>query len=143
MTGNARFGVAVHILVMLALSDEGRKSARIADSVDTNPVVIRRILGRLRRADLVRAQPGPAGGFRLARPARAITLGQVFRAVADGRPFLRPHRPNPGCAVARGVEAALDGVGRRAERAFLGVLAGETLADAARHARRAGAPDPA
>ncbi len=136
MTGNVRFGVAVHILVMLALAGDEQSSTRIAGSVDTNPVVIRRILGRLRRAGLVRGRAGPAGGFRLARPARAITLEQVFRAVESGT-VLRSHRPNPGCPVARSVAAVLDGIGRRAERAFIAALADETLADTARRAHAA------
>lgn len=41
------------------------------------------ILGELRRANLVRSQRGSDGGYGLARPADAITLGAVIRAV-DG-----------------------------------------------------------
>lgn len=38
------------------------------------------ILGELRRANLVTSLRGVHGGFRLARPAREITLGELFRA---------------------------------------------------------------
>jgi Rrf2 family protein len=42
------------------------------------------ILGDLRRAELVTTFRGHAGGYRLARPAGDITVGEVLRAVADG-----------------------------------------------------------
>ncbi len=38
------------------------------------------ILGELRRANLVTSLRGVHGGFRLARPAREITVGELFRA---------------------------------------------------------------
>lgn len=136
MTGNARFGVAVHILVMLALFDQPQNSARVAESVDTNPVVIRRILGLLQRAGLVRGRTGPGGGFRLARAAQAVTLEQVFRAVEADGAAPPAHRPNRKCPVGRNVSTVLASIGRRAERAFLATLAGQTLADTASQVRR-------
>ncbi|MEM1334607.1 MAG: Rrf2 family transcriptional regulator [Actinomycetota bacterium] len=41
------------------------------------------ILRDLKRAELLRAKRGPDGGFSLSRPAEAITLADVFRAI-DG-----------------------------------------------------------
>ncbi len=137
MQGNVRFGVAVHILVMLALAGEPQNSARIAESVDTNPVVIRRLLGLLQRAGLVRGRTGPGGGFRLARPAQAITLDQVFRAVEDEGPAPSRHRANRKCPIARNVSTVLAAVGERAERAFLATLARQSLADAVGQVRKA------
>ncbi len=136
MHGNVRFGVAVHILVMLALDGEAQNSARIAESVDTNPVVIRRILGLLQRAGLVHGRTGPGGGFRLARGAQSITLEQVFRAVEEGGPAPAAHRSNRKCPIARNVSTVLATIGNRAERAFLATLAGLTLADAVTQVRR-------
>ena len=138
MSRNVRFAVAVHILVMLALESEPRTSAVIADSVHTNPVVIRRILGLLRRAGLVDGRMGAGGGFRLARPARAIRLDEVFRAVEADGAAPPAHRPNPRCPVAGRVTRVLDDVGRHAERAFLATLAGRSLADVTRQVRDGG-----
>ena len=85
MAANSRFGVAVHVLALLALSaDERRSSREIADSVATNPVVIRRLLAQLARAGLVESAHGAKGGFRLARPAAKVTLHDVHRAVEEG-----------------------------------------------------------
>lgn len=138
-TGNVRFAVAVHVLVLLALASEAQNSATIAESVSTHPVVIRRILGWLQRAGLVVGRPGPRGGFRLARAAESITLDEVFRAVESDGAAPPAHRPNLQCPVGRHVSKVLAAIGSRAERAFLGALAAETVAGAARQARRSGA----
>ena len=69
-TGIGPNGVAVHVLTLLALSAEERRSSRyLAGSVATNPVVIRRLLAQLAQAGLVESAHGATGGFRLARPA--------------------------------------------------------------------------
>ena len=135
-TGSVRFAVAVHVLVLLALGDEPVSSALLAGSVGTNPVVIRRLLGLLRRAGLVRGRIGPGGGFQLARPAGAITLEDVFLAVEGGGAAPARHRPNAACPVGGAVPQVLRRIGERAERAFLASLAGETLADTARGVSR-------
>jgi Rrf2 family protein len=135
MAENVRFGVAVHVLVMLALEERPQTSAYVAASVDTNPVVIRRILGRLRAAKLVRGHTGPGGGFELARPAASITLEQVFRAVEPGA-APPTHRPNRKCPVGRHVSGVLAAIGSQAERAFLASLARHTVADTVGRVRR-------
>ena len=67
MTGNSRFAVSLHILAYLVYrTGSAIPSAEIAASVDTNPVVIRRLLSALVKARLVRAQKGASGGFSLA-----------------------------------------------------------------------------
>ena len=58
-------------------------SNMIAQSVHTNPVVIRRLMSELEKASLVASTSGRSGGFSLARPAPQITLADVYRAVED------------------------------------------------------------
>jgi len=142
MTRNVRFAEAVHILVMLALEDGPKTSGIIAQSVSTNPVVIRRILLLLERAGLVTGRMGTGGGFRLARAARGITLAEVFRAVdADGA-APPAHRPNPRCPVGSRVGVLLNDIGRQVEGAFLGALAARTLAAVTREVREGRPRDP-
>ncbi|HVP14866.1 MAG TPA: Rrf2 family transcriptional regulator [Terriglobales bacterium] len=131
-----RFGVAVHVLVMLALEEGARTSTGIAASVNTNPVVIRRILGLLQAAGLVRGHTGAGGGFELARWPENVSLAQVFRAVEADGPAPPAHRPNRKCPVGRHVSAVLASIGTQAERAFLASLARHTLADAVARVRR-------
>jgi DNA-binding IscR family transcriptional regulator len=94
---------------LLALDrEEPLTSEYIAGSVNTNPVVIRRVLGVLRAARLVTSQGGNGGGWRLARDPEAITLRDVYCAVEDEALFPLHHRPpNPSCPVGRHIQAAL------------------------------------
>lgn len=131
MNTSTRFAVAVHALAVLA-SDAGphHASDAIAQSVTTNAVVIRRILGTLRDAGLVSAQLGSGGGWKLEHAPTAITLGSVYRCVEDG-PLLRlPLRePDAECPIGGGVRAALSEVIASAEQSMLHALDGITLAD--------------
>jgi Rrf2 family protein len=128
---SSRFTVAVHVLTLLT-HEEGRAltSEYIAGSVNTNPVVIRRILGLLGRAGLVSTTEGVGGGTALARPAGRITLGDVYRAVEPGALFgASRNDPNPLCPVGRSVQGVL----RRHVERFGAALEGEmdkvTVAD--------------
>jgi DNA-binding IscR family transcriptional regulator len=108
---SSRLAVAIHVLTLLALGREQPVTSEyIAGSVNTNPVVIRRILGALRGARLVTSQGGNGGGWRLARGPEAITLRDVYCAVENDALFpLHPRPPNPNCPVGRHIQAALAG----------------------------------
>ena len=130
MTHSSRFTVAIHILTLLAFcGPEPQTSEFIAGSVNTNPVVIRRLLASLRAARLVASQGGPGGGWRLLREPGAITLGQVFQAVEGSALFaMHASEPNPLCPVGRTIQAALTGIFQGAEQAMLAQLEHSTLA---------------
>lgn len=136
LTGNARFAVAVHVLVLLAMDDQAVRSDDIAASVGTHPVVVRRILGLLQAAGLVSGRTGPGGGFRLARAANAIPLDAVFLAVEDAHAAPLCHHPNDRCPVGRHIEDVLVPIGEKAGKAFLASLASQSVADVARQLKR-------
>jgi Rrf2 family protein len=130
-SGSSRFAVAVHVLTLLAWAgDEPCKSESVAASVNTNPVVIRRILRALRAARLVTSQSGAQGGSRLARPPARITLGDIYRAVEDGNCFLLHRRqPSRRCVVGANIGEVLGGVLCETNAAVERALARTTLAD--------------
>jgi Rrf2 family protein len=112
MSGNSRFAVSVHILAYLAYRQGvAVPSAEIAGSVDTNPVVIRRLLAALVKARLVTAHKGASGGFMLASAPANISLLAIYRAVEPA-----PHRglnhfaPNHRCPVGARIGHILEGV---------------------------------
>jgi DNA-binding IscR family transcriptional regulator len=126
-----RFAVAIHILLLLATEPGGQAtSGRLAESVGTNPVVIRRLAGQLARAGLIRIRRGP-GGAELARPAGEITLADIWQAMRrNGLPLLPVHRaPNRADTVGRGAPALLREVFDAAETALETRLAGVTVDD--------------
>lgn len=131
MTSNSRYTVAIHILTLLAFcGPEAQTSEFIAGSVNTNPVVIRRLLASLREARLVASQGGPGGGWRLLREPGAISLGQIFRAVEGSALFpLHAAEPNPCCPVGKHIQEALAGIFQGALAALEGNLDQTSLAD--------------
>lgn len=136
---NARFSTAVHILTLLASEpDERLTSERIAASVGTNPVVIRRQLALLREVGLVESKGARGGGWSLALPPARITLRQVRAALGEEAAF-RMHRnePHPLCVVGQHVRQALDGVYADAEAAVMKSLARRTIADILREVQSA------
>lgn len=126
-----RFSVALHILLLIAsdTADEAT-SARMALSIGTNPVVVRRIAGHLARAGLIAVQRGP-GGARLARPASEITLKDVWRAIhPESERLIKVHpRSNRADPVGRLAPELLRRRFDQAEAALLEDLASTTLAD--------------
>lgn len=127
-----RFAVALHILLLLGCQrrSEPATSQLLARSVNTNPVVVRRITGQLSRAGLVRVRRGP-GGAELTRPPGQITLADVWLAMNAGQPgtILPIHAcPNIECPVGRDVHAVLGRAFETAELAMLGALRETTLA---------------
>jgi len=131
MATNSRFSIAVHVLTMLAQSrDERLNSDCIARSVNTNPVVIRRLLCGLRTANLVASQVGASGGTSLAREPKNIRLSEVYNAVSHGDIFsLHPNKPNQDCPVGKNIEAILCNLQREIDRSIEERLAQYTLRD--------------
>lgn len=110
MLSSSRFVVAVHVMTLLAMN-AGKGplcSANIAHSVETNPVVIRRLMSQLEDAGLVTSTNGRAGGFTLTHPASETTLAAIYDAVENAQVF-RMHREStePQCVVARAILCSL------------------------------------
>lgn len=129
---NSHFTVAVHILAVLDNyrhpGDEPPTSEVIAESVNTNPVFIRRILAKLRRAGLVTSKPGVKGGISLARDAEEITLRDVFKAANDSNLLpLHAAIPNKSCPIGGGIGMALKPLYDEAEGAMEDVLDRTTI----------------
>ena len=107
----------------------------LAKTVNTHPVVIRRLLLDLKEAHLVETQRGPGGGARLSREPQKITLAQIHRAVAGEIAAFGEH-PNPpaqNCCVGREIKGVLERVSNRArcavEREFEDVSLSNVLAE--------------
>jgi len=137
VAANSRLTVGVHALAWMALAQrQGRDvltSDQVAASVNTNPVIIRRCLGDLRRAGLVRVRHGAGAGWSLARPAEEITLLQVHDAVGQEPPFGLHHaEPNLECPVGRGIRPALSRVYGGIDQALRRELAAVSVADVLR-----------
>ena len=129
MALSSRSAVAIHALTMLGRWDHSLTSAEIAESLASNPVLVRRILGSLRKSRLVDSTEGRGGGWRLARPAREITLYDAYVAVEDGPLLSRhAHPPSDACEVGRHMQALLEEEFHAAECAMAERLGHTTIA---------------
>ncbi len=132
MASNSRFSIAVHVLTMLAQKGcDGRvKSDYIARSVNTNPVVIRRLFCSLQEASLVVSQVGASGGTCLTRQPENILLSEIYQAVSHGDIFSpHPKTPNQDCPVGKNIEAILCGLQKEIDKSIEEKLAQYTLKD--------------
>lgn len=119
------------MLTLMAWSeDEPLKSEQVAESVNTNPVVIRRMLCELAEAKLVVSQPGSMGGSRLSRKPGEITLLDVYHAVECPGVFSLHRQPaSQSCPVGMSIESVLGSVFAETNLAVEQYLAGITVQD--------------
>lgn len=124
MKRNSRLSLALHTLSHMAGEpDRVRTSADIADHAGTNPVVVRRVLGKLRKAGLLSSEKGHAGGWRLAKSAGSITLADVYlaldeRLVSGNGGDIEPSH----CSVETGLQARVSEVLEEIEESLIARL---------------------
>ncbi len=108
MAANSRFAMATHIMTALAVEQDKLTSGSLASSLNTNPVVVRRILSELQKAGLLETEAGRTGGARLAKKPSNISLFDVYSAVDDGELFAyNPNDPNKKCALSCRMKSVL------------------------------------
>ncbi|MBP1934141.1 Rrf2 family transcriptional regulator [Ammoniphilus resinae] len=125
---STRFSIAVHILSLIAVSSNCTGDF-IAGSVNTNPVVIRRIMGMLKKAGLLDVRAGVGGAFLLKSPEQ-ITLLDIYRAVnvtKEDQLFRIHDDSNVQCPVGRNIEWVLQSELKEAQSAMEQRLAQTTL----------------
>lgn len=127
---SSRFSVAVHVLTLLAISPTSHNTSEwIAGSVNTNPVIIRNVLGKLKKAGLVNVRSGIGGAY-LNKALSDITLFDVYQAVEVVRKenlFHLHENPNPKCPVGANIQGVLQQILLQAQFALEDVLAKVTL----------------
>ena len=100
-----------NILSILSIyADPLPTSDMIAESVNTNAVVIRRILGMLKNAELVDMKRGTGGSY-LTKNIEAINLLEIYRAVEvveDGGLFQIHPNPNPNCPIGANIQSVIE-----------------------------------
>ncbi|OIK15382.1 transcriptional regulator [Bacillus sp. MUM 116] len=132
MSISSRFAVGIHILTLIELNKEGVTSSEfLASSVNTNPAVIRKLMGMLKKAGLIEVHPGIAGA-KLAKELSDITLFDVYKAVnvvQEKELFSIHENPNPDCPVGRNIQNTIEQLFTAAQLAMEKVLRNVTLED--------------
>lgn len=129
MKRDSRLSGILHVLLHMAESDKPATSEALAKAMNTNPVVIRRIMAGLRDRGYVRSDKGHGGGWTLARDLSQITLRDIYNALGSPSLLAIGNRmESPGCLVEEAVNAALSQTFQEAEQLLLTRLSEVTLA---------------
>ena len=134
MAANSRLASAIHIMSFVAhAGDEGTTSEAIAKSLQTNPVVVRKILKLLEQEGLVALRQGRHGGVGLQHPASRITLGQIYKAVENETGvFALRSQVHERCVVACAMKRRLRPIFGAANDAIQETLSKTSLAELVR-----------
>jgi Rrf2 family protein len=131
------WGLHCATLVAVLPPEATLPAARLAEYHGVPAPYLAKHLQALSRAGIFESVPGPAGGYRLARPAAEVTVIDVIEAIDGVEPAFRCteiRRRGPAAVPAReyrlpcSIHAALD----RADAAWRAELRATTLADLVR-----------
>lgn len=129
---SSRFTLAVHILTCIAVIKDTKVTSNfLAGSTNTNPVIVRKILGQLKNASLVEVVRGTGGAF-LAKPPEDISFLDIYQAVEcveRGELFHFHENPNEKCPIGRNIHNVLDDKLEQVQRAMERELASISMAD--------------
>lgn len=132
MSISSRFSVGIHILALLEINKDGKNTSELlASSVNTNPALIRKIMGMLKKAGLVEIHPGIAGA-KLAKGLSEITFLDVYQAVNvvnENELFSVHDKPNPNCTVGRNIQESIMPIFSNAQLALETTLSKVTIED--------------
>lgn len=104
-------------------------SELLAKAMETNPVVIRRIMSGLRDAGYVRSEKGHGGGWTLACDLAQLTLRDIYLALGSPELLAMGNRTEaPGCLLEQAVNGALNSSFMAAEALLLERFGQVTLA---------------
>ncbi|KWT72422.1 Rrf2 family transcriptional regulator, group III [Hyphomicrobium sulfonivorans] len=118
----------LHVLLHMAEHDGPSTSETLARAMETNPVVVRRVMAGLREAGYVRSEKGHGGGWRIACDFSVVTLRDIYDAL--DRPSLLAignRSDEPECLVEQAVNRALGKVFDEAEALLLERFGAVTL----------------
>lgn len=126
---DARLSSVLHLLLHLAELGAPATSTELARSLQTNPVVVRRILAGLRNRGYVQSEKGHGGGWKLSCDLATLTLRDVYCALGAPKLLALGNRADTSsCIVEAAVNSVLTDAFESAERLLLERFAKVTLA---------------
>jgi Rrf2 family protein len=129
---NTQFSIAVHALAAIAYYESAFTSEALANSVNANPIFVKRILVKLSKAKLVTTTVGKSGGYDLARSPKSISLLDIHNAVNPPSAFaIHTYAKSKGCVVSCNIKEVMGEVLVGTQKAVENDLRRTTLADVA------------
>ncbi|WP_054422452.1 Rrf2 family transcriptional regulator [Achromobacter kerstersii] len=129
MRRDSKLSGVLHVLLHMAEAPGPMTSEDLGRVMQTNPVVIRRIMAGLREQGMVRSEKGHGGGWTISCDFNDVTLRDIYEALGSPEIFAMGNRTeSPGCLVEAAVNKALDGAFEDAQALLMERFGGVTLA---------------
>lgn len=137
MRRDQRLSIALHAVLHIAEAREPATSEQLAARMEVHPVVLRRTLGGLRDAGIVRAEKGHGGGWTIGRALEAVTLAEVYAALGVTSLFAVGNRfERPRCMLEQAINRVTTSALGDAEALFVERLTEVRLSDLLAEARK-------
>ena len=95
--------LGMHAMALLAKEPGALISTgEIASILDVSEAHLSKVLQRLQRTGYVQSTRGPRGGFKFARPAESITVGDIVRSVEGSLSPIRCVKCESGLVIEKG-----------------------------------------
>ncbi|PHV23027.1 transcriptional regulator [Janthinobacterium sp. BJB446] len=146
MRRDSKLSSILHVLLHMAHAGRPMTSEELSGYLDTNPVLVRRVMAGLRERGYVASGKGHGGGWRIVCDLHRVTLQDIYVAVGSPTIFAMGNRVDqPGCLVEQVVNQSLAGAFDEAEVLLIQRFGAVTLADLAdrfsqQYANHRGAP---
>jgi Rrf2 family protein len=109
MKKNSKISVAIHSVLHLALINKPVTSEYLGGCQNTNPALIRRILGELKKAGIVDSEKGHGGGWTLLKNPKSISFQDIFIALNDSLlPKPMELEEDESCLVLQAISSTID-----------------------------------
>jgi len=137
MKKDSRLSTVLHILLHMYFHAKPMTSEQLSQHADTHPVVIRRLMGLLRKQQLVTSSTGHGGGWSLTDKLQDVTLRQLHDVLGEPAVFAIGNRnERPECLIEQAVNAALSDAFNEAEALLLAHFGRIRLIDLLRDAEK-------
>lgn len=129
MRQDNRLSCVLHVLLHMAEAGGPMTSEALARALNTNPVVVRRLMGGLREHGYVHSEKGHGGGWTLSCQLDRVTLRDIYEALDAPRLFAIGNRSEETeCLVEEAVNHAMSSVLADVKAQFLACFGQITLA---------------
>ena len=130
MRRDSRLSSILHVLLHMAHSEVPLTSEQLSVYLDTNPVLVRRVLAGLRERGYVSSGKGHGGGWSITCDLHKVTLRDIYEAVGSPTVFAMGNRvDHPTCLVEKVVNQSLASAFEEAEALLIERFKDVTLAD--------------
>lgn len=109
---SSEFGIAIHALVYLNHRGVTTCSEELAHNICTNPVQVRKVMAKLKKANLITTKEGADGGYLFKGSPSELSLQEVGEAI-DAQfvtPNWRSGDTDNDCLIASGMADVMNGI---------------------------------